>query len=158
MKSLNLFTDIFNNPQSSTEGTGSISHASAYDFEVLVVDDDEMTRNLIGRLLDREFNGISTTYKENGVEALKYALENQPALIILDLMLPGMNGFEILRKLRKEKALEKTKVLLLSAKSSSEDIEKGFELTADEYVTKPFQPGEFLVRVRKLLQSINAGN
>lgn len=158
MKSLNLFTDIFNSPQSSAEGTGTMSNTSVYDLEILIVDDDELTRRLIGRLLAREFKNVSTTFKENGMEALEYALENKPGLIILDLMLPGMNGFDILRKLRKEDALQKTKILLLSAKSSSDDIEKGFELTADEYITKPFQPGEFLVRVRKLLQSINSGS
>ena len=120
------------------------------EFAVLIIDDDELSRKLMQRLLEREFEVEITTFI-NGLEGLEYAQKNYPDLIVLDLMLPGMNGFEILKKLRKDNKLEETKVVLVSAKSRSEDIERGFDLKADEYVTKPFQPKEFLARIRKLL-------
>jgi len=66
-------------------------------------------------------------------------------------MLPGLNGFEVLKTLRKDDKLDKTKVVLVSAKSRSEDIERGFDLEADDYITKPFEPKEFIARIRKLL-------
>ena len=64
-----------------------------------------------------------------------------------------MNGYEILKKIRNDKEYKHTKVLIMSAKSSSEDIERGFDLEADEYITKPFQKKEFVVRVKKLLKA-----
>lgn len=118
---------------------------------VLVVEDDELTRKLIQRILQREFN-VDVTTLANGIEGLEYMQDHHPQLIILDLMLPGMNGFEVLKKLREDEMLQDSKVILVSAKSRSEDIERGFDLTADEYITKPFQPKEFVARVRKLLQ------
>lgn len=120
------------------------------EMDALVIDDDELTRSLIQRLLEREFNVDVTTFV-NGIEGFEYAQKNFLDLIIIDLMLPGMNGFEILKKLREDDKLDDTKVVLVSAKSRSEDIERGFDLEADEYVTKPFQPKEFLARIRRLL-------
>jgi DNA-binding response OmpR family regulator len=131
-------------------GSGNTSEVSAGQMEVVIVDDDELTRRLIERLLQREFEVKVTTFG-NGLEGLEYAQNYQPGLIILDLMLPGMDGFEILKKMREDDL--PVKVILVSAKSRSEDIERGFDLTADEYITKPFQPKEFIVRVRKLLNS-----
>lgn len=117
----------------------------------LIVEDDELTRRLIQRLLEREFE-MKVKTLANGLEGLEYMQDHHPPLLILDLMLPGMNGFEVLKELREDEMLEDSKVILVSAKSRSEDIERGFDLTADEYITKPFQPKEFIARVRKLLQ------
>jgi len=103
------------------------------------------------RVLSREFD-LDIASRTNGLEGIKYAEKYIPKLIILDLMLPGMDGFEILKRLRKNPEFKDTKILILSAKSRSEDIEKGFELTADEYITKPFQPKEFIVRIKNLLK------
>lgn len=124
---------------------------SVANKNILVIDDDELTRKLIQRILEREFDA-EVTALGNGLEGLEHAQNHQPGLIILDLMLPGLNGFEILKKLRNDQLLQNTKVILVSAKSRSEDIERGFDLTADEYITKPFQPKEFAARVRKLLR------
>ena len=66
-------------------------------------------------------------------------------------MLPGMNGFEILKEIRKTPILKEAKVVLVSTKSRAEDIEAGFDLSADEYITKPFKPQEFTARLKKLL-------
>lgn len=107
---------------------------------------------LIKRIMEREFNYTIVSFN-NGLEGLDYAKTNKTRLIILDLMLPGINGYEILKKLRKENIHDHTKVIIMSAKSRSEDIERGFELTADEYITKPFQKKEFVVRVQKLLKA-----
>lgn len=120
--------------------------------EVIVIEDDEVTQMLIQRIMEREF-GYSTVTFRNGLEGLEYALGHKSRLILLDLMLPGMNGYEILKKIRNDKEYKHTKVLIMSAKSSSEDIERGFDLEADEYITKPFQKKEFVVRVKKLLKA-----
>ncbi len=132
------------------QSSGSPPDSRASEEEILIVDDDDLSRKLLTRLVAKEFD-YKIVSKENGIEALEYAKENVPMLIILDLMLPGMNGFEILKTLRKDPVFEDTKIVLVSAKSRSEDIERGFNLTADEYITKPFQPRELTARLRKLL-------
>lgn len=119
--------------------------------EVLVIEDDNITQMLIQRIMEREFDYKIVSFK-NGLEGLEYAKQHKTRLIILDLMLPGMNGYEILKELRETQIHGYTKIIIMSAKSRSEDIERGFELTADEYITKPFQKKEFVVRVRKLLK------
>lgn len=134
---------------SADKGMGGDKSATAKK-EILIVDDDELSRKLLNRLVSKEFD-FEVVSKSNGIEALEYAQKHVPQLIILDLMLPGMNGFEILKEIRKDQRFEQTKVVLVSAKSRSEDIERGFDLTADEYITKPFQPKEFAARIRKLL-------
>lgn len=120
--------------------------------DVLIIEDDELTRMLIQRILEREFQFEIAAYS-NGLEGLKCAQSKQHKLIILDLMLPGMHGYDILKELRSGGLDENTKVIVMSGKSRSEDIERGFELDADEYITKPFQQQEFVVRVRKLLKA-----
>ncbi|MDZ7658747.1 response regulator [Fodinibius sp.] len=134
---------------SADKSTGTLQ-SSTPKQKILIVDDDDLSRKLISRLVSKEFD-YEIVSKSNGIEALEYAQEHVPLLIILDLMLPGMNGFEILKKVRGDQKFEQTKVVLVSAKSRSEDIEHGFDLTADEYITKPFQPKEFAARIRKLL-------
>lgn len=151
MKSFHLFDGFFKGKQSVSSDSAVQQTSSVTNEEILVIEDDQLTRKLIQRLLQKEFKKNITTLA-NGLEGLEYAQANHPKMIILDLMLPGMNGYEVLKKLRDNQSLDKTKVILISAKSRSDDIERGFDLTADEYITKPFQPGEFLVRVRKLLQ------
>lgn len=119
---------------------------------VVVIDDDELTCMLMKRILEREFNFNITSFR-NGLEGLQYLEDNNPDLVVLDLMLPGKNGFDILKTLRNTSQHRDTKVILVSAKSNSADIERGFDLSADEYVTKPFQQQEFVVRVKKLMRA-----
>lgn len=152
MNRMNIYrnlTGITKNRADQHSGNSS-QNPSKVSSEILVVDDDDLSRKLIGRLVSKEFD-YKIVSKANGIEALEYAKEHVPQLIILDLMLPGMNGFEILKKVRENPIFKDTKVVLVSAKSRSEDIERGFNLTADEYITKPFQPKEFAARIRKLL-------
>lgn len=147
MSSYRKLTGITNSSIDKSTGT---SQSSTPEKKILIVDDDDLSRKLINRLVSKEFD-YEIVSKSNGIEALEYAQKHVPQLIILDLMLPGMNGFEILKKVREDQKFAQTKVVLVSAKSRSEDIERGFDLTADEYITKPFQPKEFAARIRKLL-------
>jgi DNA-binding response OmpR family regulator len=119
---------------------------------VVIIEDDELTRMVMQRILEREFKFNIVLFR-NGLEGLEYLQNNTPSLIILDLMLPGKNGFEILKALRQNRANDNSKIILVSAKSNSGDIERGFDLSADEYITKPFQQQEFVVRIRKLMRA-----
>lgn len=121
-------------------------------INVVVIDDDELTRLLLQRILEREFKYNIISFR-NGLEGLKHLEENDADLVVLDLMLPGKNGFDILKALRRVKRHKDTKIILVSAKSNSLDIERGFDLSADEYVTKPFQQQELVVRVKKLMKA-----
>ncbi|NIV13170.1 MAG: response regulator [Aliifodinibius sp.] len=150
MNKMSSYHNLAKGAKSPADKNAGASQSSSTKKEILIVDDDDLSRKLISRLVSKEFDYKIET-KANGIEALEYAREHIPHLIILDLMLPGMNGFEILKKVREEQIFDQTKVVLVSAKSRSEDIERGFDLTADEYITKPFQPKEFAARLRKLL-------
>lgn len=152
MNTSNLQNKLVGKTNSSVDKSGGKdSGSNSPGNGILVIEDDKLTRKLMNRLLDREF-GVEIENFSNGIEGLKYAKEHIPNLIILDLMLPGMNGFEILKEIRETPSLKDTKVVLVSAKSRSEDIETGFELSADEYITKPFKPQEFMARMKKLLK------
>lgn len=152
MKASNFIEDIVGEKKgSANESNGSSQKSAKVKDEILIVEDDEITRKLMVRLLKNEFD-TKTISKVNGIEGLEYAKEHIPRLIILDLMLPGMNGFDILKQLKEIPVFEHIKIVLVSAKSRSEDIERGFDLTADEYITKPFQPKEFIARIRNLLK------
>lgn len=151
MKALNLLNQLVGKTNGTAENNASSSQISGPNDEILVVEDDELSRKLICRLLGREFN-MDIISLGNGLEGLEYAKAHIPSLIVLDLMLPGMNGFDILKEIRNDSHLSSTKVVLVSAKSRSEDIETGFDLSADEYITKPFKPQEFTARIKQLLK------
>jgi two-component system alkaline phosphatase synthesis response regulator PhoP len=115
--------------------------------KVLVVDDDEKTVELVKLYLNRDGYRVITAYDGNG--ALKLARENQPDLIVLDLMLPGINGLEICRILREESDVP---IIMLTALTTDDDRLKGLDIGADDYVTKPFSPRELAARVRAVLR------
>lgn len=115
---------------------------------ILIVDDEERIRRLLKLYLQKE-KGITYDEAEDGTSALKMALENNYDLIILDLMLPGMDGMEVCRQLREKKA---TPVLMLTAKGEEANRIQGFEAGADDYVVKPFSPRELLLRVIALIR------
>lgn len=150
-----LSISLNKNQKSATTGIKSLKltqtapSQKAAKKEVVIIEDNDVLRILFQRLLEKEFD-VSISFKQNGMEGLEYARQTKPDLVILDLMLPGMNGFDVLRKIKSEGSLGQTKVMIVSAKATSDDIEKGFELMADEYLTKPFHPKEFLARIRKL--------
>ena len=116
---------------------------------VLVVDDDAKTVELVKLYLKRDGYRVLTAY--DGIEALRLAREGHPDLIVLDLMLPGINGLEICRTLRAESDVP---VILLTAKTTDQDKLVGLDLGADDYMTKPFSPRELAARVRAVLRRL----
>ncbi|MBU6079548.1 response regulator transcription factor [Allobacillus halotolerans] len=119
--------------------------------KILIVEDEERIRRLLKLYLSRE--GYTLEEVENGEEALQMALENDYDLILLDLMLPGMNGEEVCEKLRERKA---TPVIMLTAKGEEGNRVQGFEVGADDYIVKPFSPREVVLRVKALLRRSSA--
>jgi two-component system, OmpR family, alkaline phosphatase synthesis response regulator PhoP len=115
--------------------------------KVLIVDDDAKTVDLVQLYLKRDGYKVLIAY--NGVDALKTAQEAKPDLIVLDLMIPGINGIEVCKKIREESEVP---IIMLTAKTTEEDRLLGLEIGADDYVTKPFSPRELAARVRAVLR------
>lgn len=118
---------------------------------ILVVEDEEMTARLI--LYRLKALGHNVIHKKDGVDGLNYILEEKPEVLVLDVMLPGMSGFEILENLRDNDDIDfsNLKVIMLSTKQRTEDISRGFDLGAMEYVPKPFKMDEFLLRLNRII-------
>lgn len=118
-----------------------------HETKILVVDDEERIRRLLRMYLERENYKIEEA--EDGETALAMALDKDYDLILLDLMLPGISGEEVCKRLREKKA---TPVIMLTAKEEEADRVQGFEVGADDYVVKPFSPREIVLRVKALLR------
>jgi two-component system phosphate regulon response regulator PhoB len=118
--------------------------------KVLAVDDDRDILLLLRYNLERE--GYECLTAESGQEGLEKARRQKPDLVILDVMLPERDGFEVCRMLKSEAATRAVRVLMLTAKSSETDIVVGLELGADDYLTKPFSPPVLLARVKALMR------
>jgi two-component system alkaline phosphatase synthesis response regulator PhoP len=116
---------------------------------VLVVDDDVKTVELVKLYLDRDGYKVLTAY--DGIEALRLARESHPDLVVLDLMLPGIDGLRVCRTLRNESDVP---IIMLTAKTTEQDRLTGLDLGADDYVTKPFSPKELAARVRVVLRRL----
>ena len=116
---------------------------------ILVVDDEERVALSIERSLQREYQ-MRVAY--NGTDALKIARRTKPDLIILDIIMPGMDGLEVCRELRNDPLLQKVPILFLTARGRVEDKIEGFEAGGDDYLTKPFDVRELLLRVKAILQ------
>ena len=114
---------------------------------VLIVEDDAGTVELVGRYLRRDGHEVLTA--ADGLEGLRIAREAQPALVILDLMLPKLDGIEVARTLRQESDVP---IIMLTARVEEEDRLSGLEVGADDYVTKPFSPRELAARVNAVLR------
>ena len=113
---------------------------------VLIVEDEADVRELIR--LQLRSAGFDVLEACNGAEGLAMAKQDLPSVIILDLMMPEMNGVEVCRALRRNPSTSRIPILMLTARSSEEDKVAGFEVGADDYVTKPFSPKELVLRVR----------
>ena len=116
---------------------------------VLVVDDDVKTVELVKMYLRRDGYDVLTAFE--GIEALRLAREARPDLLVLDLMLPGIDGLTICRTLRAESDVP---IIMLTARTTEEDRLKGLDMGADDYVTKPFSPKELAARVRAVLRRL----
>lgn len=117
---------------------------------ILLVDDEEDILNLVKYNLERDGYKVETV--TTGEAAVRAARENVPDLILLDLMLPGMDGFDVCRILKNDKNVMKTPIVMLTAKGEDSDIVAGLELGADDYITKPFSPRVLIARVKAVLR------
>ncbi len=117
---------------------------------ILVVDDEEDILELVEYNLVK--SGFRPTCVTSGGEAVKVARENLPDLVLLDLMLPGLDGLEVCTLLKNDTRTREIPIVMLTAKGEERDVVKGFELGADDYVTKPFSPKILLARVQAVLR------
>lgn len=122
---------------------------------ILVVDDEQDIVALVAYHLVKAGYRVSTA--TTGPDALRQAQQEHPALIVLDLMLPGMSGYEILEQLRGDDSLRDVAVLMLTARREEQDRIRGLSLGADDYITKPFSPQELVLRVGAILRRMAQG-
>ena len=119
--------------------------------KILIVEDESSISDFVK--LELEYEGYQVSIKEDGREGLKEALENDYDLIILDIMLPSMNGFEMCRRLKREK---NTPIIMLSAKDSVTDKVNGLQIGADDYIPKPFAIEELLARINAIFRRVDS--
>ncbi len=117
--------------------------------KILAIEDDPASARLISYTLEQ--GGYQVLMAPNGLEGLRKAQEEEPDLVILDVMLPGLDGFQVCRRLRAEPRTRHLPILMLSAKAQEIDKATGLKVGADDYLTKPADPAELLSRVGSLL-------
>lgn len=117
---------------------------------VLVVDDERDILELIRYNLEKE--GYRVTTVTSGEESLAIAANEQPSIVLLDLMLPGLDGLEVCKRLKQQEATRSIPVVMLTAKTEDSDIVSGLEIGADDYITKPFSPRVLVARIRAVLR------
>jgi DNA-binding response OmpR family regulator len=120
--------------------------------KILVVDDEQNIRDLAGIYLEKE--GFSVDFAASGRDALERFAQAGPALVVLDVMMPGLDGFEVCREIRKQSDVP---ILMLTARNDDVDKIVGLELGADDYMTKPFNPREMVARVKAILRRMEGG-
>lgn len=120
--------------------------------QVLIVDDEAHIRLLIERLLeDLEEEGVQILSATNGIDGLEKIRKYRPDLVFLDVMMPGINGFEVCRVVKKKLGMEDVTIVILTAKGQKQDAQLGIEAGADMYMTKPFSPDALLELTEKVL-------
>jgi len=121
---------------------------------VLIVDDEPHIRMLLEEsLVDLEDQGITLLSAGNGREALTLIEAHRPRLVLLDVMMPELSGYEVCQQVRANPALARVYILMLTAKGQEADRQRGLEAGADDYATKPFDPDDMLARVQQVLAS-----
>ncbi|MFJ4775721.1 response regulator transcription factor [Streptomyces sp. NPDC088762] len=141
------------NEERRADGTGEAGAAGG----VLVVDDDPTVSEVVAGYLERA--GFAVRRAADGPAALRAAEERRPDLMVLDLMLPGMDGLEVCRRLRaREDGAPPVPVIMLTARGDEDDRILGLEVGADDYVTKPFSPRELVLRVQSVLRRATAAS
>jgi len=115
---------------------------------VVIAEDDPITATLVRHRLEK--SGFRVLHRGDGSEALRLILDQTPAVVILDIRMPGMDGFEVLARMRRDPRTERTPALILTSLGRDADLRRAFELGADDYLTKPFSPAELLARVLRL--------
>ena len=120
--------------------------------KILIVDDEAHIRMLIGQTLEElEDDGVEFLTAENGEIALEIIQRENPQLVFLDVMMPKMNGMEVCRRVKKELGMNNVCIVLLTAKGQETDRQKGLDVGADVYMTKPFDPEVLLNKAREVL-------
>jgi DNA-binding response OmpR family regulator len=117
---------------------------------ILVVDDDLRTLKLVGLVLDQQ--GYDVVAAQSGEDGLEKARAETPDLIILDILMPGLDGYKVAQRLRADRVTARVPILMLTAKSDLDDRVTGFEVGADDYLTKPFHRDELVSRVESVLR------
>ncbi len=123
------------------------------DTLILVVDDEPDILNLLDYNLKKA--GFKVLQAKDGPEAIESAIKKKPALVLLDIMLPDMDGTEVLKRLKSDPLAKHIPVIMLTAKGEEVDRVVGFELGAEDYITKPFSPRELVLRVKAVLKRSN---
>ena len=120
--------------------------------KLLIVDDEAHIRMLLEQTLeDLEDEGVEFLIAENGEQALETIQEEKPDLVFLDVMMPKMNGMDVCKNVKQDDSLSDVYVIILTAKGQEVDKQKGLELGADRYMTKPFDPDEILDTAKEIL-------
>jgi two-component system, OmpR family, alkaline phosphatase synthesis response regulator PhoP len=123
------------------------------DQKILIVDDEAHIRMLIEQTLEElEDEGVEFLSAENGEVALEVIQKEKPQLVFLDVMMPKMNGMEVCRRVKQELGLKDTFIVLLTAKGQEADRQKGLDMGADVYMTKPFDPEVLLNKAKEVLK------
>ena len=123
--------------------------AAAQKLKALIIDDDPSLRRLVQVVFERD--GFETSVANEGSEGVRQALINPPNIIILDIMMEGLHGFEVCKMLRANSSLRRTAIIIISGKSYKPDIDMAMELGADSYLVKPFSPKELLeIAIQKM--------
>lgn len=117
--------------------------------KILVVDDDQDIRELV--IFTLQLAGYEMLYATNGKDALKICKEEHPTLVILDVRLPEISGYDLCRQITNDPSLGHSTVVFLTARGQLEEIRKGLEAGAAEYLLKPFAPGELVAKVKEII-------
>lgn len=118
--------------------------------KILVADDNDNIREALVYLLEGE--GYKLSMAKDGAETLKRVREVQPHLVLLDIMMPEINGYDVCDAIKKDPALKDTYVIMLTAKGQVAEQERGKEVGANEYIVKPFSPRDILIKIKNILQ------
>ena len=120
--------------------------------KILIVDDEPFIRTLLEETLEEfEDEGVELLVASNGIEGWNLIQQEQPNLIFLDVMMPKMSGYEVCQRIKQDNTLSDIYVIMLTAKGQEVDRERGQEVGADEYVTKPFDPDHIIERAQEVL-------
>ena len=133
-----------------TEKASPTVHFDPVSHKILIVEDEVDIATLVSFNLQRA--GYAVDMVHDGREGLEKILKDQPDLVVLDLMLPGMDGFSILKEMQRDTRANTIPVLMLTAKSQIDDRIRGLESGVDDYLTKPFSPKELILRVQAISQ------
>src|SRR5579864_6284466 len=139
-------------PMDSSELAGPADPSASVLPLIFVVEDDQDIARLIAHNLQAA--GFEVLTFVSAVSVISEALRETPALFLLDVMLPGADGFDLCRRIRDTAILATTPIIFLTAKTAEADRVKGLELGGDDYITKPFSPGELVARVRSVLRGV----